>query len=184
MGELGGKAMRDKRILTMVLFVALLVIFSSSLLFAAKEEKDKLIGTEAKDFTLPKLFGDEMVTLSGYEGKSPVVIDFFETWSPACRKNLPLLEEFYTKHDEEVEVFYITTALDRDVLEGFFGDEENKISFDVLHDKEAVTVDNYPHSFIPFMVIIDTDGVIIGTSNGYDPDLVSYLEGVLGFAEE
>ena len=171
--------MRDRRWITFLL-LALMILCLSTSLNAAREEEDKLIGTKAKDFTLPELFGNESVTLSSFEGKKPVVLNFFEVWASACRKNLPLVEDFYTAHKGDVEVFIITMAKDRDVLEEFFTDEENKVSFDVLYDKMADTKDDYPHDFIPYMVVIGKDGVIIDTHSGYDPDLVEYLEGVLG----
>ena len=176
--------MRRYKILNVIIPLVLITFSLAGLLYAAEEEEDKLIGTEAKDFTLKQLFEDEEITLSNFEGEKAVVLDFFETWCGPCRKALPMLNEFYNKHNDDVEVFSITMAQDIDVLKEFFNDEDNKIDYSILLDPKVETSEAFPHQFIPYMVIIDIDGVIIDTHTGFDPKLIDYLEEVLGLEEE
>ena len=173
------------------LIIAALILWGGALASKAtvtpsgEKEEDKLIGKDAPDFTLPVLFGDgEEVTLSGFEGEKAVVIDFFATWCGPCRKNNPLLDKFYKKHKDDVEVLAVDMESDIEMLEDFFSDEKNAVSYKILLDPKASVKEDYPFKFIPYMVIIDKDGVVINTHTGYDPDIVEYLEKILGLEEE
>jgi thiol-disulfide isomerase/thioredoxin len=176
-----------------VLLIILLGVFTFCLLVptpyanaatAGEAEEEELIGKEAPDFTLPLLFGEgEEVTLSDYKGKKGVVLDFFATWCGPCRKNMPLLNEFYEKHKDDVEVFAIDMEKEIDMLEEYFSDEKNKVSYGILLDPEAKTKEDYPFQFIPYMVIIDKEGVVVDTHTGYDPEIIKYLEETLGLEE-
>ena len=53
---------------------------------------------EAVDFELPGLDG-KMHRLSDYRGKW-VLVNYWATWCPPCREELPELEVFYNNHKE------------------------------------------------------------------------------------
>jgi cytochrome c biogenesis protein CcmG/thiol:disulfide interchange protein DsbE len=177
-------------VLRISIFAALLGLILAGLITPAqgeeakKEEKDKIIGQAAPDFTLARLFSDGYTVLSSFKDKKAVVIDFFATWCGPCRKDLPLLDEFYKKHKDDVAVLAITMEDDADMLEEFFSDKDNAVSFDILMDPQATTKEDYPFQFIPYIVVIGKDGVVVDTHTGYDEDLVSYLEKTLGLEDK
>lgn len=51
----------------------------------------------APDFTLQKL-GGGTISLSEFKGKKPVVVDFWASWCPNCRRDMPKLNGFYEKY--------------------------------------------------------------------------------------
>ena len=177
-------------IITITLAVMILIGASPSLraqdtVSSTEPKEDKLVGKEAPDFTLPVLGQkDKTVTLSDFKGKKAVVLAFFATWCGPCRKNMPLLDEFYEKHKADVEVMAIDMEKEIDMLEEYFKDEKNAVSFNILLDPEAKLKVDYPIQFIPYMVIIGKDGVVIDTHTGFDPDIVSILEKMLGLEEK
>lgn len=55
------------------------------------------------DFTLQKLGGGTF-SLSEFRGKKPVVVDFWASWCPNCRRDMPNLNRFYEKYKDKIEV--------------------------------------------------------------------------------
>ena len=58
---------------------------------------------QAPDFSLKDLDGNT-VTLSDYRGQKPVILDFFATWCPNCKRDMPKLNKWYEQYKDKVEV--------------------------------------------------------------------------------
>jgi cytochrome c biogenesis protein CcmG, thiol:disulfide interchange protein DsbE len=57
------------------------------------------VGQQAPDFQLISLTG-ETVSLADYEGQ-PIILNFWATWCPPCRAEMPALEEAYQAYQDE-----------------------------------------------------------------------------------
>lgn len=117
-------------------------------------------GNLAPDFELQSLDG-KTIKLSSLRGKK-VIVNFWATWCPPCRQEMPEMEEFYSKHKNEgVEILAVNlTQAEKsraDVPEFI---EEYGISFPILMDEKGKTGQLYNVSSIPATFIIDTQGVI------------------------
>lgn len=135
-------------------------------------EKDVIA---AIDFTLTDQYGNEH-TLSQYKGKV-VFLNFWATWCPPCRKELPDIEELYHEYGEnkgEVVILGVanpkskdninTRELDRDGVISFL--EENGYTFPVVFDETGEILAKYYVSVFPTTFIIDKEGNIIGYAAG------------------
>lgn len=117
-------------------------------------------GNLAPDFELQSLDG-KTIKLSSLRGKK-VIVNFWATWCPPCRQEMPEMEEFYSKHKNEgVEILAVNlTQAEKsraDVPEFI---EEYGITFPILMDEKGNTGQLYNVSSIPATFIIDTQGVI------------------------
>ncbi len=69
---------------------------------------DKIINSKAPDFTLKDLNG-KTVSLSAFKGKV-VLLNFFATWCPPCRAEMPALNKLYhTLKPRGLEVVAVST---------------------------------------------------------------------------
>ena len=67
-------------------------------------------GSPAPDFTLKRLDGGEL-QLSSLRGKA-VIVDFWDTWCPPCRKAMPHLQELSVEYADDLIV--VGVALGRE----------------------------------------------------------------------
>ncbi len=90
-------------------------------------------GSDTVDFTLPDLDGRDR-SLSEFRGKW-VVVNYWATWCPPCREEMPELEVFHASHkdDDAVVIGVNMESISTDRLREFL--DEQFISFPVLRDK-------------------------------------------------
>ncbi|MBC8498925.1 MAG: TlpA family protein disulfide reductase [Candidatus Atribacteria bacterium] len=109
---------------------------------------------EAKDFTAPDING-KAVTLSNYKGKI-IFLNFFSTWCPPCRMEMPDFNALSKEYSKEVEV--IAVAVGRESIErvkSFVKD--NNLGFTVIMDDGNISGLYGPMPGIPVTVVIDKD---------------------------
>jgi cytochrome c biogenesis protein CcmG/thiol:disulfide interchange protein DsbE len=116
------------------------------------------IGNAAPDFELKTLDG-KSIRLSELQGQK-VILNFWATWCPPCRAEMPEMQNFYEKYNKDVEVFAVnlTSQDSRDKVHSFI--KENGLTFPVVLDEEGDVLKLYKISPIPTSYIIDSEGII------------------------
>jgi peroxiredoxin/outer membrane lipoprotein-sorting protein len=127
----------------------------AEMLFLPGEERMMLTGSRAVNFALKTLEGDS-VALDQTRGKV-VVLDFWATWCPPCREELPSIEKLRGEFAGQVQFFGINDE-DSGTVKDFVRKHGYEMS--VLMDGKRQVHRQYGVSAIPTMLIIDKQGVI------------------------
>ena len=116
-------------------------------------------GFLAPDFTLQTLDGDA-VTLSELRGKA-VLVNFWATWCPPCRAEMPAIQKLYDEYKERGFVVLAVNATYQDTssaIPGFV--EEHNLTFPILLDNTGDSADQYQLRSLPSSFFIGRDGII------------------------
>ena len=118
-------------------------------------------GDRAPNFTLTTLDGKE-VSLSDYQGKK-VVLNFWATWCPPCKAEMPHMQNYYEDmaEQENVEILAVnltSSDVGLDKVELF--KEDYGLSFPIPLDEEGNVGKTYQAITIPTTYMIDTTGTI------------------------
>ena len=128
---------------------------------AQENEENKI---EPIDFTLYDQYGNRH-TLSEYKGKI-VFLNFWATWCPPCRGEMPHMEELYNeynKNQDDVVILGVASPnLGREGNENDIKDflSEEGYTFPVVLDNNGAMVYDYGISAFPTTFIIDKEGYI------------------------
>lgn len=115
------------------------------------------IGNIAPDFQLKTLDGEE-ATLSDYRG-TRVMINFWATWCPPCRAEMPDMEKLYQNTDIEILAINLTeTEPHTDQIQRFV--DEYELTFPILLDEVIEVATIYAVQPIPTSFIVDSEGII------------------------
>lgn len=124
---------------------------------ADSDETGLEVGDIAPDFQLETMNG-EMIALSDLRGQR-VMVNFWATWCPPCRAEMPDMQTFYEDKDVEILAINLTeTESNRDGVSEFVEDFE--LSFPVLMDVNTEVADDYQIQPIPSSFMVDSDGRI------------------------
>ena len=117
----------------------------------------------SRDFTLQLLTGGN-TALSSYRG-SVVILNFWATWCPPCRAEMPSMETFYQRYKEqELEILAVDLGEDVNTVRMFI--QRNNFNFPVLLNIDRKIGSVYGIEAIPTTFIIDREGKIIGRIMG------------------
>ena len=134
-----------KKIISMIFFMFSMVAFS----------EDK-----APDFILKDQYG--MVhTLEKYKGKI-IFLNFWATWCPPCKKEMPDVEKIYKEYGENKKDVVIlgVNSEESDKVKKFLS--EKGYSFPTLIDENSEIMKKYYIQAFPTSFVIDKNGNIFG----------------------
>ncbi|MEP6774771.1 MAG: TlpA disulfide reductase family protein [Chloroflexota bacterium] len=116
------------------------------------------VGSVAPDFALADVRTGQSFTLASLRGR-PVWINFWATWCPPCKTELPIMKQKYDKYkaqglaivgiDMQEEPAYVKSYVDGNAFDWTF-----------VVDPDGAVTDRYYTAGIPSHLFIDESGVI------------------------
>jgi peroxiredoxin len=156
-------------------WIALLTIRLVFPVFAQEADSTALtkVGQVPPGFSTVTLDGKNF-NLSGCNGKV-VLLNFFATWCPACKEELPDLQKNVWERFREVGLIVLAVGREhsREELEVFR--KEGGYTFDFAPDPKREIFKLYATKNIPRNVLIGKDGKIAYQSLGYQPETFKEL---------
>lgn len=146
-----------------LLAMSLLVFLIGYAIYYAINPTDAKVGvTEgntAPDFELVTLDGEKM-TLSSLQGKK-VLLNFWATWCPPCRSEMPDMQKIQVEYDEEVVVAAVNlTSSEKNVKSVKNFVDELALTFPILLDENGKINNQFEVMSYPTSYILDENGII------------------------
>lgn len=118
-----------------------------------------LVGKPAPDFTLLDMQGQQ-VSLSQFRGKV-VILNFWATWCPPCRQEMPSMERLYRDFKEKDMVILAVNVDEngKQAVREFL--QKMPYSFPILLDSKNIAQNSYGVFRLPESFVIDRNGVVI-----------------------
>ncbi|MBO2537616.1 thiol-disulfide oxidoreductase ResA [Rummeliibacillus suwonensis] len=161
-------------VIAFILLVAVGYVLYNEIFIKQQATQTAADGPKAPQFSLSDLDGVEH-KLADYKGKG-VLINFWATYCPPCKKEMPYLESAYKDYkDQGVEVLAIDAGEPMLIVNQFLADKN--VSFPILLDDGDV-LDSYQIINLPKTFLVNKDGVIIDKIDGEmtEKDIRKYME--------
>ena len=124
----------------------------------SKSSGPKASAKAAKDFTVTTLDGRNM-SLSDFSGKV-VILDFWATWCPPCRAEIPMFVELYRDYrNKGLEILGVSVDQGGPAGVRRFA-SDNKINFNVAMANNRIVNTYGPIRSIPTTFVLDKKGRI------------------------
>lgn len=136
----------------------------------------KAIGSPAPAFSLTSPDGVP-VTLDQLKGK-PTVINFWATWCPPCKAELPLLQRTFGQN-QQVNFLAISVKEEKETVRAFL--QAESLQLPVALDSDGTVLEAFQVRGLPTTIFLNADGVIVGRHLGglTETSLQEYLDTLL-----
>ncbi len=132
------------------------------------------------EFQLQSL-GGPRVKLSSLKGKV-VLLNFWATWCPACRQEMPSMQRMYRAlRAEGLEILAVDLQENTQRVQGFA--KELGLSFPIALDSDGSVGTQYGAHALPTTFLLDRRGLIfawaVGSREWDTPEMLAALRGIL-----
>ena len=125
-------------------------------------------------------FDGKVNDLADLKGKL-VVVNFWATWCPPCRREMPSLESLRTRLDKHgLVVLAVDVGEDADTVFSFSGQLEPAPNFPLLLDQDSKAMQRWKVRGLPTTFVIDPQGrLIFRAVGGREFDSPAMIEALL-----
>lgn len=178
---------RAKKLLpALILFLVVMMVVQRRQQVPLKPPELKLVEANLRsakntDFTLPTLAGDSL-RLADLQGKV-VLLNFWATWCPPCREEMPAIEALFQAYHEQgfVVLGVAGDTKGKEVVAPFVA--EQNLTFPILLDPDNRVAKQYHVNGIPTIYLLDRQGRVAGSMTGgadwNSPEARALIERVL-----
>jgi peroxiredoxin len=159
----------------------LLAVLSATPAVAALDKPLQAIASlpAAPPLALPDEEGKKTWRLSELRGKV-VLVNFWATWCPPCRKELPSMERLWRQFkDQGLVVLGVNVAEDGNAVFAFSNGLETPLTFPLLLDEDGSVTQSWPVQGLPTTYLVDKKGrIAFGAIGGREFDSPAIVEQV------
>ncbi len=122
------------------------------------DEERAALGFRAPDFELSDL-NNQRVRLSALRGK-PILLNFWASWCPPCRKEIPELQQFFSSYGDRISVIGINWNDQVETVREFL--TRHGVTYINVLDTHGKVFVLYRLTGLPTSFFIDEEGIIRG----------------------
>jgi len=143
------------------IFIAIIVLIIN---LNANNQLAPLFNKLAKPVKAPEIelmnSDDKLIKLSDFKGKT-VLLNFWATWCPPCKKEMPSLQIFHQMaKDKNIVVLAIAVGQDDNEVFPFINTLKITPTYTILFDKDSSTARNWGITAMPTTIIINKEGYL------------------------
>lgn len=135
------------------------------------------VGDKATDFTTMDLDGNQ-VTLSSFQGKNVVLLNFWGLRCGACIEEMPHLNAILKNFGSKglVALAVDTDGVDAAIVKSTMEEIGLVIDSTILLDQEFTVTDTYTNFLVPLTLVIDKEGIVQYIHTGYEKGVEAEYE--------
>jgi len=133
------------------------LILSLSILGCKQGTKLATIGDTAPGFSLLDTDGNKVLLSDLLKGKE-VILNFWASWCPECRKETATLNEIAKKYKDRIEIMGINLRESNEDVKSFINSKG--IEYKILLDTKGKVARQYGIFGVPVNVLINKEGLI------------------------
>ncbi|MBM3265133.1 MAG: redoxin domain-containing protein [candidate division Zixibacteria bacterium] len=136
-----------------------------------REAVSERLNRKAPDFSMKTLSGTT-TSLNDLKGKV-VIVNFWATWCPPCREEMPALENIWQTYQNNPNVAFLIASVDQErrLVKPYI--DEHGYTFPVYY--AGVSAMHYQVVSIPTTYVIDRTGTVQFVHVGYRPDIAEVI---------
>lgn len=121
------------------------------------------------------------VSLSQFKGKA-IMLNFWATWCPPCREEMPSMEALYRKF-KGTDLVMLAVSIDDNVETIKEYIKKNNYTMPVFHDADKEAAAAYGLTGVPETFLIDRKGIVVekfmGALDWTKPEVVKLLQDLM-----
>jgi len=141
------------------------------------------VGTSAPGAAVESLDGTA-TDLSKYVGQGAVVLEFWATWCPLCKKLEPALQAARAKYAGKITFVSVGVNNNQTPEQEKKYVASNKLTGEYVFDKDGKAASAYKAPHTSYLVVIDARGKVVYTGVGSDQNLEAAVSKALPMVPE
>ena len=150
---------------------------------SAPETASPVIGKIRPEFAMMDIEGN-VRNIKDWDGQV-VLLNFWATWCPPCRKEMPSMQRVWEQaKDENIVMLAVNVGEDEETVFAFLG--QAPVEFPLLLDQDSKVTTSWPVKGLPTTYVVDPEGRLayraIGGREWDDPGLLDSIRQLHGAA--